>query len=268
MFSFEPKLPHLMPAHFGPRPVGRATGHYRDVTSIIITYLTDEKKLAAWLPPPFRLAAEPLLTVVYAMNRQIDWLAGRCYNLIEANAAVVFEGQVDRLEGFYSLVLWENLTDPILTGRELQGMPKIYADIPDATETAGQWSVVASHFGHPIVELTLGNLTELTAAQIAAGKQAMEGKNHWMGWRYLPEVGGRGTALSQFTVFPIEQVTKAAWLGQGQVAWQTATWQQNPTQCHIVNALAGLPILEYRLALLSQGSSNLYLPHNPPRVLR
>ena len=47
------------------------------------------------------------------------------------SAAVVFNGEQEQLEGTFTLVIWENLTDPILIGREVQGIPKIYADIQD-----------------------------------------------------------------------------------------------------------------------------------------
>lgn len=258
----------MMPAHFGSRPLARATGHYHDVTHMAITYLTDRRKLASYLPAPFRVAKEPLVTVVYAVNRQVDWLAGRGYNLIGVNAAAVFEGEVDRLEGQYALVMWENLTDPILTGRELQGIPKIYADIPDHSIVEGRWRVTASHFGHKIVDMAISNLSPLTPEQIARGKKDVEGKDHWMGWRYIPAVGGWGEGSSVPTVFPIEQTTRAAWVGEGEVVWQHLTWEENPTQFHIVNALADLPIREYRLAVVAQGSSNLRVPDRPPRTIR
>lgn len=259
---------YMMPAQFGPLPLERATGRYHEVTSLIVSYRTDRRKLAAYVPAPFRIAGEPTVIVLYAMNHQVDWLAGRSYNLIEVTTPVLFKGRVDRLQGYFALVLWENLCDPILTGREWQGMPKIFADIPDHTVTDQQWHASASHFEHKIVDLIASDLTELTPEQIEADAQATAGKDHWMGWRFFPAVGGHGTALSEPTVFPIERVTKKAWIGNGQLIWHSLTWEQNPTQCHIVNALAGLPILEYLPARATLGSSNLFVPFNPSRALR
>jgi len=65
-------------------------------------------------PPPFEVGQEPLITVYYGMNRQIEWLAGGSYNILGVDASVFFKGKVDQLAGNYCLVLWENLTDPIL----------------------------------------------------------------------------------------------------------------------------------------------------------
>ena len=134
-----------MPAHFGSRTRKIPSGWYYDVTTLIISYRTDKDKLAAYLPEPFVVAEDAIVSVSYACNKEVDWLAGHGYNLIGVNASVVFKGQVDRLQGFYTLVMWENLTDPILMGREVQGIPKIFADIPDHSIVNGTFRVKASH---------------------------------------------------------------------------------------------------------------------------
>jgi hypothetical protein len=89
-----------------------------------------------------------------------------------------------------------------------------------------------------------------------------------LGWRDLPRVGEAGAAVSEPTLFPYENRIDEAWVGAGSVDWKRLTWEQNPTQFHIVNALADLPVLEYRPALISRGSSNLFVPDQPSRVLR
>ena len=48
--------------------------------------------------------------------------------------------------------MWENLADPILTGRELQGIPKIFASIDDITIGDDRWSASANHFDNKIDE--------------------------------------------------------------------------------------------------------------------
>ena len=127
--------------------------------------------------------------------------------------------------------------------------------------------VFNSSFDHRFVDMTARDLHALPAAGIAAYEKSLEGRNHWMGSRFVPNVGGFGTSLDQATVFPIEQRITAAWTATGRVEWQELSWEQNPTQFHIINALAGLPILEYRHALITEGSTNLYVPDNPPRVI-
>jgi len=267
MFKFEKDRSYMMPFHFGPRPAGRGTGQYHDVTTMIVSYLTDRDILTQYLPKPFEVGEEPIVSVSYSMNKEIDWLAGHSYNIIGVNASVVFNGEEDHLSGNYPLVLWENLTDPILTGREIEGIPKVYADIPDHSIIEGEWRASASHFGHKIVDLTIKGLHPLTKEQIEEMRKAAE-KSHWMGWKYIPKIGEPGAAVSHATLFPTAGVTTEAWLGKGEVKWQHLTWEQNPTQFHIVNALADLPIIEYRIALVLKGSSNLALAVKPKRVIR
>ena len=267
MFTFDPNSSYMMPAHFGPRPMHpKASGWYRDVTAMSISYLTDRDRLAAYLPEPFELGQEARVTVVYACNRQVDWLAGHGYNMIAVSAAATFDGENDQLSGQYSLVMWENLADPILTGRELQGIPKIYADIPDHRVVAGEWHASASHFGHPIVEMAATGLRTPTEQEIEAGQAAQAGSTP-MAWRYLPGVSGFGQTTSEPTAFPSENDITSVQVGEGVVAWHELTWEQNPTQFHIVNALAALPILEYGPAVITKGSSNLILLDDLPRGL-
>ena len=268
MFKFDPNQAYMMPGHFGPTPIGKGSGYYHDVTSITVSYLTDRDKLASYLPEPFEVGEDPIVSVYYGMNKQVDWLAGHSYNMIAVNASAVFNGEVDHLTGFYALVWWENLTDAIISGREVLGMPKVYADIPDHSIIEGKWRAVASHFGHTIVELMVDNLIPVTEEQIKQGVKDMEGKDHIMGWRYIPKSNHVGAEISQPVLFPLDRNIKKVWVGQGEVVWHHLTWEQNPTQYHIVNALADLPILEYLPALVTKESSNLLIPDKPRRVLR
>jgi acetoacetate decarboxylase len=269
VFEFGTQGNYMMPAHFGPRPKSSKTSSwYRDVTSVMVPFLTDPESLAAYLPPPFEVAAEPVVTVSYARNRDVDWLAGHGYNLLAASAAVTYHGKEEVLQGNYCLVMWENLTDPILTGRELQGIPKLYADIPDHQDVDGNWSVTASHFGHRFFDMQVGGLRATTEAEISSYLTAAEGKDNPLAWRYIPGVGGFGVGLDQPTTFPSENHITEAWVAEGGLEWQNLSWEQNPTQHHIINALAALPVKEYLPAMVTRGSSNLVLPERLPRALR
>ena len=53
---------------------------------------------------------------------------------------MIFKGESEQLVGSYALVVWENLADPILRGRELQGIPKVFADIPDHALRNGKYA--------------------------------------------------------------------------------------------------------------------------------
>jgi acetoacetate decarboxylase len=266
MFTFKPDSFYMMPFQFGPRAQKGSAG-YGDVTTIAVTYLTDRQMLAQYLPEPFEVGPEPLVSVSYAMNREVAWLAGGGYNLIGVNVSAVFKGQVDHLVGSYCLVIWENLTDPILTGREIEGMPKIYAEIPDHTIFDGICSACAGYRGHKIVDLSVKDLKPLPNDQVKEiEKISREG--NWMGWKYIPKAGGPGAEVSHATLFPTHPTFNQIWTGSGEVKWNRLTWEQNPTQFHIVNALEELPILEYRSASVLKGGSSLRVASRPVRALR
>ncbi len=268
-FEIDPRGSYMMPAHFGPRPMHpNSSGWYHDVTAMTISYITDREKLAAYLPAPYEVDEEAVITVTYACSKNIDWLAGHGYNLIGVTASVIHKGEKDTLRGTYTLVVWENLTDPILAGRELQGIPKIYADIPDHSVIGGKWRTNASHFGHKIVDLSIDNLRAPTEEELKIGAEMQEGRDNPMGCRYLAAVGGFGTAINEATLFPSASTVSEVQLGEGKIDWKHLTWEQNPTQFHIANALAELPILAYLPAVVTKGSTNLVLPERFSRTLK
>jgi acetoacetate decarboxylase len=257
----------MIPAHFGSPFLTAGSGLYKDVTTINITYLTDREKLSRYLPEGFAPAQEALITVSYSLNREIEWLAGRSYSIVAVTAGAIFQGQVDYVAGDYCLVLWENLTDPILTGRELQGIPKIYADIEDYTITDGIWQTSASHWDHKIVDMAVKDLQPLSPEGLTQLRKSLQ-KVNWMGWKYIPKTGTTGADVSYATLFPVSATVEEAWAGTGEIRWNRLTWKQNPTQYHIVNALSTLPILEYRFSAITKGTTNLRVPNDPVRPLR
>lgn len=268
MFKFSPHERYMMPAHFGPMQQNeKSSGWYHDVTYMVVRYVTDREKLSALLPQPFTVAEQPIITVAYGCGKDIDWLAGRGYNLVLVTASAIFNGENEQLEGQYSLVWWENLADAIIAGREVTGIPKIFADIPDHTVVDGQWHSNVSHFDSQFLDISIKSLKEPTPEQIEALQKSQEGKDHPMAWRYLPRVGGFGASISEPTTFPSDNIYTDLQIGEGSIEWSNLTWEQNPTQCHIVNALAELPILEYLPAMVTKGSTNLFLPERMPRVL-
>jgi len=269
MSVLDPHRPHMMPAHFGPQPGSpKSTLWYHDVTSMTVAFRTDRDKLAAYLPAPFELDEEAVVFVTYARNREVDWLAGHGYNMIAINTPAMFNGEQDQRSGNYTLVIWENLTDPILTGREYQGIPKVYADIPDHSVIDGHWHASAGHFGHKFLDIHIDDLRKPTEQELKADESALEGRENPMAWRFMPGLGGYGQSLSETTLYPSENIIRESWVGQGRLEWQHLTWEQNPTQFHIVNALADLPVLEWLPATVAKGSTNLMVPERLTRIVR
>ncbi len=267
-YEKEPGRMYMMPTHFGPAagprqgPDGRRF-EGRDsprTTSCSVSFLTRRDQLEALLPVGFRSAGEPVVTVTVSYMTEIEWLAGRGYNTLGVSFPAEFSGKRDRARGPFLSVLWENLTDPILTGREQLGFSKIYCAIPPATELNGQTRCTADWLGFPFMEMNLSELAKTPAAQAAssaaeaddsaAPAEALETEadgavlTGTLHYKYIPRTGEWDRADAEYAVLtpsatPNRRVT-AQYTGRGSVRFLRAEWRDLPTQFHIVNAFADL----------------------------
>ena len=123
MFRLEDNKCYTMPPYFGGwdfDPDSRSC--YGDTITLVFSYTTDGNRLSDYVPEGFELI-KPALSVWYQQCRQVDWMAGSGYNLVNVSVPVRFSGEHDRIEGDLVLVMWENRTTPILMGRDL-GYPR------------------------------------------------------------------------------------------------------------------------------------------------
>jgi acetoacetate decarboxylase len=261
MFAFENDKCYRMPAHFGGWTYQPAETCYHDVANITFTYTTDGDRLAGYIPEGFELL-RPELSVGYSQCREVDWMGGAAYNLIDVSAPVRFTGRRDRVEGAFSLVVWENKTTPILTGREETGVPKIFADIEDLHILGDKRFTAASFEGNTFLRLEM----TVTGLMDEAGTAHLRNMPvNCLNLRYIPKVGGPGADLIQPILFPQRVEARSAWLGGGTVQWIGLSYEQCPMQAHIIKALAELPVLEKSPAVMTHGA--IYLMSALARVL-
>jgi hypothetical protein len=253
MFRFDEGWTYRMPAHFlgGPGD-GMADTLYDDVTSVAIAYTTDEEQLSRYVPDAFEIL-EPVISVNYQRCPHVQWMGGAGYNLIAV--ATPARHLSSGVAGAFILVIWENRTEPILHGREETGMPKVYADIPDHRLLDGHLTAEASYDGRLFVEIQAQLGSELTAGRLAAMNDA--GRVDQLGWRYIPNLGRPGAALSQATLFPVVMENQSGREAVGTVTWTKADQSFGMFNSPIVDALADLPILEYRMCVLTKGQVHL-----------
>lgn len=262
-YSFQPNAMYRMPTHFGPRtgprrgPDGKGFDCIDSPKSIAysVSYLTHAAAAEAILPPGFALNGEPVVTVSATYMKEIDWLAGRGYNTLGASVPVTYSGRVDSVTGSLLLVLWENLADPILTGREELGFSKIYCELPEPVVYNGASHCVGSWLGFRFLDLRLHEMTELSGQEITA-QSSSAGGDGTLHYKYVPRTGEWGTADAEYAVLTPAHTPNRRVLGmrrgQGKVEWHRARWEDMPTQYNIVNCLADLEILEYRGATITQ----------------
>lgn len=260
-YQFDPDQMYRMPTHFGPRTGPRRGPDGREFecrdnpysTSISVSFLSNSTQLERFLPPGFALDGEPVVTVSASYMTEIEWLAGRGYNTLGVSFPVRFEGEVDRLSGNFLTVLWENLTDPILTGREELGFSKIYCELPAPISLRGQHHASASWLGYKFLDLTVSDLREQSREEIEQLESRQDGAGA-LHYKYVPRTGEWGTADAAYAVLtPAETPNRRVLelqVGAGRLQFHHARWEDMPTQYNIVNAFADLEIREYRGASL------------------
>ncbi|TMQ14338.1 MAG: hypothetical protein E6J90_27065 [Deltaproteobacteria bacterium] len=246
-YRFEAGRIYRMPTHFGPAPGPRqlpddvAPDPKRNPRrlSVAASFLTDAARLERHLPEGFALAGEPVVTVEFHYLTGIDWLAGRGYTMIDVSWPATFTGQNDKASGRFLAVIWENLADPIITGRGEIGHPKLYAEIAEPRLWDGAF-----------LDLLVSELRD------APPSPAKPGSDGTLMLKYVPRTGAWGEAeLHQVTLTPADDPDRTVerhQAGVGAVRFHRAAWSDLPTLHHVVNALAELPIIEPRGGSLTQ----------------
>ena len=251
---------YQMPVHFGPccgprpGPDGQRfilDGPQESIQHSLV-YETAPAAVERCLPKGFSLRS-PHIIVTHKMHRNLPWLAGRGYNVTTFNVPVTYCGQKETICGQYQLAIWENHADPILCGREQLGYSKVFADIEDMHTLHGIASASLSSWGFRFLDLRFD-----TAAQPEDPKGLravlLDPKNEGLlHYKYIPHTGDGFTAADTAYVtltpksFPIPAEApplpppSRTWCTGG-LSWYIPAWEDMPTQYHIVQGLAAMPI--------------------------
>ncbi|WP_198293733.1 acetoacetate decarboxylase family protein [Bradyrhizobium sp. WSM2793] len=216
-----------------------------------VSFLTDRDHLNHLLPPGFSLTGDPIVTVEFRVLSELPWLAGRGYSILKVNFPAAYNGEREKAVGSFCSVLWENLADPILSGREELGFAKLWCELPPPRVMGDRVTCTASWLGHEFAILELTDLTEAEPripAYPGLGEHPSDGTLHY---KYIPQTGEWGkAAVAHACLTPPagNPIVERLRVGKGRVNFRPATWEQMPTQFHIVQALSALPILEQREA--------------------
>jgi len=239
-----PRMPAFFGRQGGPRQLVAGAGRHDNAAGRTqlswVTMRAQAEHLAPLLPRGFELG-EPLIIVEAVSLQELPWLAGRGYDLVTVSMPVVFTAQGRRTPGRMELVTWENLADPIISGREELGFSKVFADtiVRESSDDphAVRWIVAWGGTKFLEIDLTLtGPLTEPPAWR----------EGPVFHYRVLPRTGAWGqTEVEQVTAdtqAPSSMTAVSAQRGFGTVRFTPATFSQLPTLVHVVNVLAGLSL--------------------------
>lgn len=237
-------------------------------TTASIKFKTSRTVLQNLFPPmsnSYRFASPG--TVAYASFTQttlnkMEWLGGSGYNLIglyiHGVEYVKADGSVIR--GTYMPILFENLTDPIISGREELGMPKVYSAI-DVHQTDVSYRIETGWQGAKWGNFTLDGLHDVDPAS-AVGSVSGEADDGIIVYRYMPQVGRefKGVAETGYTCFVPFAEEKPAPVTKRVRKTTTANfnidglnWDALPTLHHIVSRLVEIPVYKVVSAKVVEG---------------
>jgi hypothetical protein len=274
----KPDMYWRMPIAFGPFPGPRqdgygrrrlADGPTREFTTVSIKFKTSRTYLETLFPTTqFRFKnAATVATASFSVTRldKMAWLGGQGYThlglYIHGVQYVKKDGSV--INGTHMPILFESLTDPIVSGREELGMPKLFCDI-EMHDRASSARVTASWRGATFAELTLPNLKADDPAT-EHGTIGGEADYGILVYRYIPAVGAPGKADAEYAcVVPhdedakvqpakVHAVSRSPPEGAS-IKIHALDWDALPTLHHVSSALSQVPIYEVLSAKVVRGT--------------
>jgi acetoacetate decarboxylase len=183
--KLDPKKIYQMPLLGGPIASKDVRLAYGEVESVALQYKTDKGAIQALLPDCYQPSEEPVVTVLFSHYAGVDFMAGGGYRVASVQVGARFDGEKDHLEGDYILVMCENETVPIIGGREILGIPKVYVDIsPIKILPDGHLRCEASLWGHLLFGI---DLEPVRSQNVLVRRVASKRVNSrpWFGYKYI-----------------------------------------------------------------------------------
>ncbi|KAK4542358.1 hypothetical protein LTR36_006814 [Oleoguttula mirabilis] len=241
-----------------------------------IRFRSSRTYLQNLLPPGFAFSTPGTLvfaSVVCSTLSGMTWLGGGGYSHcgLYIHGVNYTKRDGSKIYGTFLAVLFEDLVDPILTGRDELGMPKLFADIGiahhgevgDCTISLGWRGVEFGEFEISKLEKeqpTLNGIDLAEAPQRGPGPPPPPPEQGLFLYRYVPAVGEPGKADAEYAVFvpkpepaagaeaPETYVTKTASL-----KFNARDWRSLPTLHNVAKGLADVPVYGVEEAKLIKG---------------
>ncbi|OLN88496.1 3-hydroxybenzoate 6-hydroxylase 2 [Colletotrichum chlorophyti] len=264
-----------MPLGFGPFPGPRQDFHgrrqpaelERTFTTMSVKFLTSRTFLETILPTESFRFKEPgtVCSASLSITRlnNMSWLGGGGYNhlglYIHGIEYVKRDGTT--IDGTHLAVLFESLADPIISGREELGMPKLFCDI-DFEHHVTESRVRASWRGATFADISIKNLRS-DDPETEHGTIGGEADYGILTYRYIPSVGEPGKADAEYAcVVPHQDeardipttVHAVSRSSDVSVKMEGHDWEKLPTLHHITRILAEVPIYEIVGAKVVEGT--------------
>ncbi|KAL2194208.1 hypothetical protein P885DRAFT_71530 [Corynascus similis CBS 632.67] len=247
--------------HYG-RPILDRDSHF---TTYTVRFRTSATYLKTLFPTPEFSFFSPGTVAEASFRctelRNLAWLGKGGYKYLGLWVHGVQYTRKDgsKVHGSFLTVLLGSLADPVISGREELGMPKLFADI-EIKKAESSASVECSWGGQRFLHLHLDGLQEAAdnRAEPEADPQASFGPHGFhkpkeagtLFYRYVPAVGKPGEADAAYAVLVRERdggeatrTVKKTYLGQDcQFELTVGDWSSLPTLHHVAVCLSEIPI--------------------------
>jgi hypothetical protein len=183
----------------------------------------------------------------------MEWLGGSGYRhlglYIHGVDYVKKDGTI--ISGTYMPLLFESLTDPIVSGREELGMPKLYSSI-DIHRRSNSYRINTGWEGAIWGNFVWEGLEESNQAA-ESGKISGEDDDGILVYRYIPKVGrdSKGQAEAEYPVFvpyaedfPTPRPQRVYKAKKPSFKIDSLDVDALPTLHHIISRMAELPVYE------------------------
>ncbi|KAH7134970.1 hypothetical protein B0J11DRAFT_426125 [Dendryphion nanum] len=272
------KMPNLYirnPISFGPMPGPRQDhfGHSRNnsltrFTTASVRFKTSRTLLQNFFPngewkftSPGTLAEASWSVTTLS---EVEWLGGKGYThfglYIHGVEHKTIDGEV--LKGTFLPVLFENLADPIVSGREELGMPKVWSELNVVENLGdhGDWKMDAGWLKERFCDIDIQGLEEVGVEQQSV-KDIPANNSGLLWYKSIPATSAalsssgkkngdfRGVDAAYAVFLPdssetqFEKKVERTWIGKsGTVVWNSLDWKKLPTLHHIVGRLEEIPV--------------------------
>jgi len=270
-FARSPHVFQRMPVAFGPMPGPRqALYTQKPVPAQHSTFVTASVKfktsrtLLQNLFPTTSFKFKGPGTNCYVSWSQttlgsMEWLGGSGYNHIGLYVHGVEYTKQDgsKISGTYLPLLFEDSTDPIISGRDEIGMPKVFCTV-DVRRSPDFYSIRCGWRGASFMAIDMHQLSENSMSEATNGVSASENDdNGLLVYKYVPATPGpsgeRGAADAAYPVYidhemnnkVVSSTINKTWTSKNaSIKIDSLTQRDLPTIHHIVSKLQEIPVFE------------------------
>jgi hypothetical protein len=243
-------LRYDMPVAFGPSLMPDRS-EVRDAEVVALSFETTAEAAAALLPPGFRPAARPAISVTRITYPSVEYLGGRGYNEIVVAVAAEVETDSGPIAAGYAPVMWVDRVGALIAGREYMGFAKLPGELPEIAADGDARRFECREEGALLLEGKVVNLQPIDQARLERINQSAA-EVITLGWKHIPSAEGEPDAD-----YPLANVTRwhyrEAWSGDGALDFHQVDAQAAPFSSRVVAGLASVPLVRPRPAFVAKG---------------